>query len=683
VARELSWLRDRKGKPLTNMAVRFAAIDASLFDEVPTDRRLESAYSLSDHLFVEPNPLLRVGETTHDFPVQMTSPEIAVAMSHLDVWHLIANGEKEYSLVLEDDVVFCREFAKVLEKAWKELTEMFGRTGAFDVFYLSYEASKFGVEKHDVSSQLFRPLRGLWFLSGYVLSRKGAQALLGLLPVRGPVDLWLNQQFERLDVLAVSNPIIEQRMDGGSDNAYSILPVLSRAGTLADINPAIFRTPKLRCPVFAVGAPGSGITSVASALSMLGYRCCSDIDVLPTVEFEHLSEANSATVFNAYCNIGNFSSETLATFARQYGDACFIVTMCGEASPQEEHVQSYLNELGYGELPSLTENLLVLPSQGVNKWKALTEFLRCSPPICPYPNLPDREPRPTVPNEKQTALKCKSLDADESPWIVRQHGWNGIRVKPKQCGAAVVRLDDQFERLDENTWRILCETFPSNLALFHSANVGLSKDQTVTLTLCKQAAAVRDLTSGAIATKESHLFGHFSAVMRPASGNGLISGMFLHRNSPRQEIDVEVLGRDPTKLLANVYFNPGCDGSRMDYGYRGTPVLIDLGFDASKDFHEYAIEWSSTEIRWLVDGKVVHERVSWDPTPIPHLPMRFFLNLWPSKSHELAGELDTHGLPAITEIRSVKITSTRVNRRALYCDSRSGYNNVHSSATSP
>ncbi len=37
--------------------------------------------------------------------------------------------------------------------------------------------------------------------------------------------------------------------------------------------------------------------------------------------------------------------------------------------------------------------------------------------------------------------------------------------------------------------------------------------------------------------------------------------------------------------------------------YRGTPVQIDLGFDASEAFHRYAIEWEPTGIRWFVDGK--------------------------------------------------------------------------------
>ena len=109
-------------------------------------------------------------------------------------------------------------------------------------------------------------------------------------------------------------------------------------------------------------------------------------------------------------------------------------------------------------------------------------------------------------------------------------------------------------------------------------------------------------------------------------------------------------------MLVNVFYNPGIEGAKLEYGYRGTPVLIDLGFDASKEFHFYEIEWSKHAIRWFVDKNVVYERVLWDPTPIPNLPMEFNINLWHSRSKELAGKLDKSRIPAISKIKSVTIT---------------------------
>lgn len=108
-------------------------------------------------------------------------------------------------------------------------------------------------------------------------------------------------------------------------------------------------------------------------------------------------------------------------------------------------------------------------------------------------------------------------------------------------------------------------------------------------------------------------------------------------------------------MLVNVYFNPGDDDAAMNFGYRGSPCRIDLGFDATSDFHVYTVDWRPDRITWSVDGHVVHERVGWDPTPIPHLPMRLHANLWAPRSEELAGRLDPHLLPAIARFKNVSV----------------------------
>jgi beta-glucanase (GH16 family) len=108
-------------------------------------------------------------------------------------------------------------------------------------------------------------------------------------------------------------------------------------------------------------------------------------------------------------------------------------------------------------------------------------------------------------------------------------------------------------------------------------------------------------------------------------------------------------------MLVNVFYNPGGEGASFDYGYRGSPTYIDLGFDASESLHRYAIEWDPSHIRWLVDDKLVHERAEWDPTPIPHLPMALHVNTWPSRSRELAGRLAVGRLPATAVVRSLAV----------------------------
>jgi beta-glucanase (GH16 family) len=199
------------------------------------------------------------------------------------------------------------------------------------------------------------------------------------------------------------------------------------------------------------------------------------------------------------------------------------------------------------------------------------------------------------------------------------------------------------------------ETFPGNLATFTHANLEHGAEG-ARLYLAPVEGAVRPYQSGAFASDRSFAYGRFEAEIRAASGPGLVTGFFLHRDAPRQEIDIELSGANPRQMLTNVYFNPGDDGTAMGFGYRGSPCRVDLGFDATADFHCYAIDWRPERVTWLVDGRVVHERVGWDPTPIPHLEMRLHANLWAPRSEELAGRIDASMLPAVAGIRNVSVS---------------------------
>lgn len=153
-------------------------------------------------------------------------------------------------------------------------------------------------------------------------------------------------------------------------------------------------------------------------------------------------------------------------------------------------------------------------------------------------------------------------------------------------------------------------------------------------------------------------FGRFEADLQATKVPGIVTGFFLHRDSPRQEIDVEIVGSRSARLLVNVFYNPGGEGASFDYGYRGSPSCIELGFDASESAHRYAIEWGPGQIRWLVDEQLVHERANWDPTPIPQLPMTLHVNTWPSRSRELAGRLAGRRLPATAVVRSIAVEAS-------------------------
>ena len=225
-------------------------------------------------------------------------------------------------------------------------------------------------------------------------------------------------------------------------------------------------------------------------------------------------------------------------------------------------------------------------------------------------------------------------------------------------------LKDSFIEFRKEFWSLRSDTFPGNQCMFDPSNFYSNIGSGAVITAKKQNMEVRQYSSAAITTHRSYLYGRFEAELKPPMVPGLVTGMFLHRNSPRQEIDIEFVGNKPTKMLTNVYYNPGVEGARFDYGYRGTPLEIELGFDVSESFHLYAIEWEPNEIRWYVDDVLVQSRKNWAPTPIPHLPMQFHINLWPTSSQELAGKIADLKLPVNLYIKSTKLSSnTKPNDR--------------------
>ena len=399
------------------------------------------------------------------------------------------------------------------------------------------------------------------------------------------------------------------------------------------------------------------------ALSMLGYRCCSDFDGIPECEFDSLLAGRSDRVFDAYVNIGSLGPQ-IRVLTKRYPSAKYIVIDDGASSTDREN----------GAILDALEgaDVLHLHREHTSSWRALCEHLRLAPPDAQYPALRDiglRRYEPVSP-DREMAAPARPLRHDPSPWIAKPRtGWAGISTSTfegqEPSASLRVCFEDDLSQIRSARWLLRNDTFPGNLGLFRPANVtsapcggGLS------LAVIDEPLGVRNFSAAAISSRASFLFGRFEATLQATNVPGLVTGFFLHRDSPRQEIDVEILGNQPDKLLVNVFYNPGTDGAKFDYGYRGTPAIINLGFDASKTLHQFTIEWDSCEIRWFVDQKLVHRRATWDPTPIPHLPMTLHVNCWPSRSRELAGRLALRALPASAIVCRVAVDTCNADARA-------------------
>lgn len=125
--------------------------------------------------------------------------------------------------------------------------------------------------------------------------------------------------------------------------------------------------------------------------------------------------------------------------------------------------------------------------------------------------------------------------------------------------------------------------------------------------------------AGELRSKHKFGYGLYEVSMKPAKNVGTVSSFFTYTGptdgTPWDEIDIEFLGKDTTKVQFNYYTN----------GVGGHEKIVDLGFDAAYGYHTYAFEWMPNYIKWYVDGQLKHTAYS----NIPSHPGKIMMNIWP------------------------------------------------------
>ena len=686
--KEAKFQKIKGNKTLHDYCLRISAIDGKELDlKEFNSLKIANSYRLSDQYYVDPDPRLLSIIRNKNISVNLSKEEIAIALSHVNAWQKIVDENQSYALILEDDVFFEREFASTLNQIWLELPQNRYDGSKFDLLYLSFREVDRGMEKEDFSKNLFKPKRGLWWFSGYILSYVGAKKILKELPIHGPVDLWINHKFNKLNVFSTKNSIINQRKDLKSDNSYSIIPILSQVGIQSNKTHLILEQKKGENPVFVIAIDETSAELIGSALSMLGYRCCVNRWTEFTERIEEIINKREPLLFDAYAGFRSIllhykKLETL------YPNAVFIIAQnnpldefretCSNSLKKVENQKKIFfdQELFQGVLDYFSDKMkksLIIDISGSNKWKSLCNFLKCDIPKFSFPKKNIHLKNIQKLNLSQSTLipiefrSRELLEHDVHPWIIPMNNLTSFGVISEErkngrlIGSYTEVITDNFTCFDESYWRMLENSFPSNLAQFSKRNFSLLENGGFQMTLTKEKTAKIKYSSASIATHKTHLYGRFEVQMKPLKADGIITAFFLHRNDPWQEIDFEFLGNDTTKILLNVYYNPGVADSNYNYGNRGTPITIDLGFDSSHEYHNYAIEWEPHEIRWYVDETLVYLRATWEPTPIPDFPMQFFINTWPSRSEELVGGIVDDRLPKSSFVKCVKIHSWSIN----------------------
>lgn len=154
-------------------------------------------------------------------------------------------------------------------------------------------------------------------------------------------------------------------------------------------------------------------------------------------------------------------------------------------------------------------------------------------------------------------------------------------------------------------------------------------------------------SGGEFRSKDFFGYGRYECSMKAMKNDGVVSSFFTYTGptdkNPWDEIDVEVLGKDTTKVQFN-YFRDSKGGHEYMY---------DLGFDASEDFHTYAFEWHKDCIIWFVDGKEAYRA----DQAIPVTKGKIMMNAWAGKNvDEWLKPFNDADLPIQAEYAWVKFT---------------------------
>jgi endo-1,3-1,4-beta-glycanase ExoK len=155
-----------------------------------------------------------------------------------------------------------------------------------------------------------------------------------------------------------------------------------------------------------------------------------------------------------------------------------------------------------------------------------------------------------------------------------------------------------------------------------SKNLLKLKDGVLTLAFRKQKIKDREYACAEIQTKTPLGHGTYEARMKTGAGSGLNAAFFTyigpHHKKPHDEIDFEVLLKDPSKVQLNVYKD--AEG--------GNEKLVPVAGGADGGFNDYAFVWKENQIDWFVNGEHIYT-VS-DPAKLPTNEQRILFSIWGS-----------------------------------------------------
>ena len=183
-------------------------------------------------------------------------------------------------------------------------------------------------------------------------------------------------------------------------------------------------------------------------------------------------------------------------------------------------------------------------------------------------------------------------------------------LEPAAAVVGGAGFTDTFDNLNLERW------LPSSHLL--GRGYLLPENVSVAAGVLRLATRFDQYTGAELSSLDRHGTGIFSATLRCASPPGTLCAFFLYQTGVgnlADEIDVEVLP-GTSEIMFTIWVA----------GRRTQSARLKLGFNPAVGFHTYAIERTTNELRFRVDGAL--KKTFRGRSKLPQAPMPVFLNSW-------------------------------------------------------
>ena len=203
----------------------------------------------------------------------------------------------------------------------------------------------------------------------------------------------------------------------------------------------------------------------------------------------------------------------------------------------------------------------------------------------------------------------------------------------------------------------------------------------------KNCESVTGNSGAELYTKGTFKYGRFDARMYMAATTGSVSSMFLYYNNsylgggePWEEIDIEVLGKNPGSFQSNILSNTKEQQNSSENHHNLNPA-------SNAGYHTYSLIWTPEYVSWEIDGVEVRKDVSGvnkskqgleQVNTLTHEESLRF-NLWVAKDPGWVGSFNEWSLPQHQFINWIKVYNYDTQTKQFTLNWKDSFDSFNSS----